>query len=100
MGNPKEADDTCELNFDEVEPKISEADIVDDQGKPLHPTSSTDILMNDEVILPQGEELRMAKVIQRSVDLDGKLGRDYNDIPILNTFLYDVQLTDGAIKTY
>ena len=56
MGNPKEADDTCELNFDEVEPKIPEADIVDDQGKPLHPTLATYILMNAEVLLPQGEE--------------------------------------------
>ena len=54
-GDPKEADDTFDLPFDEVAPNIPEADIVDDQGKPLHPTSSTNIFMNAEVLLPQGE---------------------------------------------
>ena len=56
--------------------------------------------MNAEVLLPQGEELRLSKVIQRSVDSDGKVGGNYNDIPVLNNFLYDVQFPDGAIKTY
>ena len=62
-GNPKEADVTYDLTFDEVAPNIPEADIVDDQGKPLHPTSETDILINAGVLLPQREELRLAKVI-------------------------------------
>ena len=43
-GNTQEADYTCELNFYEVATNIPEADIVDDQGKPLQPTSATDIL--------------------------------------------------------
>ena len=42
----------------------------------------------------------MAKVKRSSVDLDGKVGGSYNDIPILNTVLYDVQFSDGAIKPY
>ena len=42
----------------------------------------------------------MAKVIQRSVDSDGRVGGNYNDVPILNTVLYYVQFTDSAIKTY
>ena len=99
-GNPKEADVTYDLTFDEVAPNIPEADIVDDQGKPLHPTSETDILINAEMLLLQGEELSLEKVIQRSVDLYEKLGGNYNDIPILNTVLYDVQFTDGAIDPY
>ena len=39
-GDPKDADDTCDLHFDDLSPYIPEADIVDSQGKPLHPTSS------------------------------------------------------------
>ena len=98
--NPQEADDTYGIPFGQVAPNIPGADIVDDQGKPLHPTLATYILMNAEVLLPQGEELRLSKVIQRSVDSDGKVGGNYNDIPVLNNFLYDVQFPDGAIKTY
>ena len=93
-------DDTCDLPFDEVAPNIPAAYIVDDQGKPLHSTSATDVLINSEVMIPQGEELRLSKVIQSIVDLDGKLGGNYDDIPILNTILYDVQFLDGGIKLY
>ena len=99
-GNPQEADDTRDLTFDEVALNIPDADIVDDQGNPLHPTLATNILMNAEVLIPQGEEWRLAKVIRMSVDSDGKVGGNYNDLPILNTFLYDVQFTDCAIKPY
>ena len=56
------------------------------------------MLMNSEVILPQGEEKRLAKVIKRSVDSDGKIIGNYNEIPVLKTMLYDVQLPDGSIK--
>ena len=56
--------------------------------------------MNSEALLPQGEELSLVKVIQRSVDSDGKVGRNYNNIPILNTILYYVQFNDGVIKPY
>ena len=58
------------------------------------------MLMNAEVLLPQGEDVRLAKVIIRDVDSDGKVLGDYNDIRILNTILYDVQLPDGANKPY
>ena len=51
--NPQDDDGTFELPFDEVAPEIPEADIIDDEGKPLHPSSTSYILMNDEVLLPQ-----------------------------------------------
>ena len=56
--------------------------------------------MNDEVIIPQGEEKRLAKVIKRSVDSDSKVIGDYNELPLLNTMLYDVQFPDGSNKPY
>ena len=73
-GIPKEADDTCDPSLDEVAPNIPEVDLVKEQEKPLHPTSAMDTLMNAEVLLPQGGDLRLAKVIQMSVDSDGKVG--------------------------
>ena len=39
-GKPQETDGTFELTFDEIAPKITEADIVDAKWKPLHPSSS------------------------------------------------------------
>ena len=56
--------------------------------------------MNAEVLLPQGEKKRLAKVIKRSVNSDGKLNGNYNEISVLNTMLYNVQFPDGSIKPY
>ena len=66
----------------------------------MHTTSAADILMNAEVVLPQGEDMRLAKVVQRSLDSDGKVTGNYNNIPVLNTMLYDVMFPDGTIKPY
>ena len=58
------------------------------------------MLMNDEVILPQGDDVRLAKVIRSNVYFNGKVLGDYNDIPMLNTILYNIQFPDGAINPY
>ena len=63
-------------------------------------SSAADLRMNAEVLLPQGDEKRLAKVIKRSVDSDGKVFGNYNELPVLNTMLYDVQLPDDSIKPY
>ena len=55
LKNPQDEDDTDDLPFDEVSPSIPKADIIDDQGRPLHPSSAADLLMNAEVLLPPGE---------------------------------------------
>ena len=52
LKNPQDKDDNDDLPFDEVSPSIPEADIIDDQGRPLHPSLSADLLMNAEVLLP------------------------------------------------
>ena len=39
-------------------------------------------------------------MIKRSVDSDGKVIGNYNELPVLNTMLYDVQFPDGSIKPY
>ena len=100
LENPQDEDDTGDLPVDEVSLSIPEADIIDDQGRPPNPSSAADLMMNDEVLLPQGEEKRLAKVIKRSVDSDGKVIGNYNALKMLNTRLYDVKFPDGSIKPY
>ena len=100
LENPQDKDDTGDLPFDEASPSIPEADIIDEKGQPLHPSSAADLLRNAEVLLHQVEEKRLAKVIKRSVDSDGKVIGNYNELPLLNTMLYDVQLPDDSIKPY
>ena len=46
--HPKDADETYDLPFDEVAPKVPESDIMDDEETPIHPTSLAEILMNAE----------------------------------------------------
>ena len=51
-GSSQEADDSFDLPFDEIAPEIPESEIIDAQGKPLHPSSAGYMLMNAEVLLP------------------------------------------------
>ena len=41
-----------------------------------------------------------AKVLGRTKDLKGEIIGNYNDDPILNTIIYNVELPDGAVKQY
>ena len=95
-----EDDKYFDLPFDEVAPLIPEADIVDSEGKPLNESSLADQLINAEVLLPQGEDLRMAKVIKRNIGPDGTLIGTPHENSMLNTALYDVQFPDGSVKPY
>ena len=45
-------------------------------------------------------QIQLAKVIKRSIDSDGKVIGNYNELPVINTMLYDVQFADGSIKPY
>ena len=96
----QEEDESFDLPFDEVAPTIPEADDADSQERPRHVSPDAEVLLNAEVLLPQGEELRLAKVIRKNKDSDGKSTGDYNKIPMLNTVVYDVQLPDGAAKQF
>ena len=81
-------------------PVITEADCVENKGQPIMQQSMTDMLINNEVLLPHGEELLIAKVLRRSVDKQGKVIGSPDENPILNTLIYDVEFPDGNIKKY
>jgi hypothetical protein len=60
----------------------------------------TNLLINAEVLLPQGESEQLAKVLRRSVDENGKLIGTFYDNPILNTLVYEVEFLDGTVKEH
>ena len=62
----------------EVSAATPAADLFDASGKPVDRQSMTDMLINAEVLLPQGEKMQMAKVVRRTVDENGKVNKVEN----------------------
>ena len=76
-------DDLDEDNYQNIVP---EADAIDSRGSPINQQSVADLLINAEVLLPQGEAQQMAKVIRRSIDVNGNIIGDLDNTPSLNRF--------------
>ena len=91
--NDEEGDDTLDNYEDEADP-------VDDNGMSLSEQPLYDRLLHAEVCLPQGERMQMAKVLRVSKDSEGRTVGNYDDNPILNTIVYDVEFPDGAVVQY
>ena len=98
----KEETDYVPYEDDEVEPvqMPTDEDPVDCQGCAIGEQLVFDRLIHAELTLPQGEEMRHAKVLRRSRDADGSIVGTYDKNPILNTIVYDVEFPDGAVKQY
>ena len=79
---------------------IPEADAMDEKRTSLSPNSIADTLINSGVFLPHGYSYNLAKVIQRSLDVNGQVIVNNNEDPILNTYIYDVAFQYGIIKPY
>ena len=80
--------------------EIIDEDPLDENGSPQFEMPMTDLLIHAEVHLPQGEEMRAAKVKKRSRNEDGEIVGTYDDNPILNTLVYDVEFPDGEVREY
>ncbi len=94
-------------NFDyEVDDELAtvnvmpKADAVDATGRPINQQLVTDLLINDEVLLPQGDSQQMAKVIRRSIDSDVIVIGEFDENPILNSLVYDVEFPNSVVKQY
>ena len=75
-------------------------DVVDSKGKLLCEQPAYDRIINAEVLLQNGENVQSAKVLQRSIGPDGTTVGHYDDNPILNSVVYDVEFSDGTITEY
>ena len=58
------------------------------------------MMINAEVLLPQGEAQQMAKVVRRSIDRDGNIIVDLEKTPSLHSLVYDVEFPNGTVKQY
>lgn len=98
--SPSVEDSATALDDGESPRSVPVADITDAHGKPIYPDSATDLLIQSEVRLPQGESMQLAKVLRRSVDSEGRVIGEWNDNPFLNTLVYDVEFPDGELRKY
>ena len=60
----------------------------------------TDMLMNDEVLLPKVEEMKSETVNGRAKDTDWNIIGTFNNNAILNSIVYDVELNDVVFNQY
>ena len=89
---------------DEIESDLADIpndeDPLDEDGTAAFEQPITDMLINAELNLTQGEEIRNARVIGRSKGSDGNVKGTYHENPMLNTLMYDVEFPDGEVKEY
>ena len=75
-------------------------DILDSMGRILEQQLAFDKIINAEVMIQNGDEMGMGKVVRQSLDADGRMTGTYHDNPFLNTVTYDVESFDGQVKEY
>ena len=93
--------DYDERNDDSGEPAgWSDSDPVDEEGVPTFEHSLGDTLVNAEVLMPQGDNRVKCKVKQRHVGDNGQVTGQFNENPLLNSIIYDVEFPDGSVREY
>ena len=102
---PKLENDTkewSEYEDDEEEPRmvLDSEDVVDATGKQLNQNLAYDRNINSEVALQIDNEVKKGKVVRRTMGPHGKVSGTYDDNPVLNTVLYDVEFPDGQVREY
>jgi hypothetical protein len=76
-------------------------DSVDAKGRLLNQMPAYEQILNAEVSLQLGEEMVTGKVTQRApLGPDGKVAGKYDDNPMLNTMIYELEFPNGQIKEY
>ena len=75
-------------------------DTVDANGRLLNEQPAYDRIINAEVHLQLGDNYQKAKVIGRAIGPDGLVAGEYDDNPMLNSIVYDVEFPDGTIREY
>ena len=97
--NPEGADVT--EGIEEEEGAIPDVeDIVNSTGKLLDQQSDYDKLINAEILLQLDDKMIMGKAKGRSLGDNGKVVGSYDDNPILNSIIYDIEFPDRQVKEY
>ena len=91
----------CETTLmDELVESPDHEDILNSMGRILEQQLAFDKIINAEVMIQNGNEMAMGKVVRQSLDADGRMTGTYHDNPFLNTITYDVEFSDGQVKEY
>lgn len=75
-------------------------DPVDSVGHAIDQQPAYDTMIHRELMMPQGDSYKPAKVSRRTIGPDGASQGTYNPRPELNTMIYDVEFEDGMVKEY
>ena len=100
---PRDVDDNAydsRDNDNEQPTDWIDSDPVDQDGVTTFEHSLRDTLVNAEVLLPQGTDIKKCKVKQRHKNPDGTVTGEFNENPLLNSIIYDVKFPDGTIREY
>lgn len=98
-----EDDDEFEPYEDPTETPLiipDQEDTVDATGHLLNQQPVYDRMLNAEVQLQNGDEIGLAKVLRRAIGPDSRVAGEYNENPLLNSIVYEVEFSDGQIKEY
>ena len=86
---------------DEVTRTVPEIeDSVDANGQLLNQLPAYDKIIHSEVALQLGESISTGKVTKRALGPDGRTAGTYDDNPMLNSIVYEVEFPDGQVKEY
>ena len=75
-------------------------DILDSMGRILEQQPAFNKIINAEVMIQNGDEMAMGKVVRQSLDSDSRMTGTYHDNPFLNTITYDIEFSNGQVKEY
>ena len=73
---------------------------VDEVGNSINQQPVYDKYLSAEVSLQHEGQLQTGKVMRRTLGSNGNTIGKYNDLPIMNSMIYDVEFPDGQIKEY
>jgi hypothetical protein len=74
--------------------------MVDSTGKILNQQPLYNTMISAEILLPYGDDMEMGKVIGRTLGDHGSTMGSYDDNPLLNSMIYDVEFPDGNINEF
>jgi hypothetical protein len=79
-------------------PEIDEP--VDSAGRLINQQPAYDRIISSEVQLQLGDAMSTGQVKRRALGPDGIVVGKYDDNPILNSIVYEVEFPDGQVKEY
>eukprot|EP00957_Ditylum_brightwellii_P063583 4826828-Ditylum_brightwellii.AAC.1 len=81
-----------------VTPDIEDG--VDATRQLLNTMPAYDLLLDAEVSLQLGDNVRVGKVTHCAIGPDGTVTGMYDNNPMMNTMIYDVEFPDGQVREY